>query len=57
MTKVVRRPLPHAVSTAAVRDPEARRALMLLAENMAALARMLAEAQSAVEELQRKGGR
>ena len=52
MTKVVQRPLPHAVPFEDVADPTVRRKIMLMVENERALAAQLAEVQRAVVELQ-----
>ena len=52
MTKVVQRPLPHAVPFEDVAEPTVRRKIMLMVENERALAAQLAEVQMAIVELQ-----
>ena len=57
MTKVVQRPLPHAVPFEDVAEPPVRRKIMLMVENERALAAQLAEAQRAIVELQMQNRR
>ena len=57
MTKVVQRPLPHAVPFEDVAEPTVRWKIMLMVENERALAAQLAEAQRAIVELQMQNRR
>lgn len=54
MKKVVQRGILHAVASVDVRDPAVRQMVMLLQENIVAVAKQLAAVQTAVLELQRK---
>lgn len=54
MIKVIKRPLPHSPASDAFGNPEVKRVVQLLGENIKSLKRQIEELQSAVEELQRR---
>lgn len=55
MTKVEDKPLPHGnISFSDITNPQLKRSVMLLNENIMSLKRQLSEVQRAVIELQRR---
>ena len=54
MTQIVQKSLPHAIAFADIGEPTMQKKVMMLVENIKALAAQLAQAQRAIIEMQRR---